>query len=90
MIYVLLILLLGDLILLMIPALRRNFAFVVCEGRCKPSVVHSHYGLEHLCSARVMEKRSDKPEKPPQGRLYRLACVIMLLDVDRAATEEQD
>ena len=36
-----------------------------------------------------MKKRSDKPEKPPQGRLYRLACYIKLLDVGRAATEEQ-
>ena len=31
--------------------LRRNFAFVGCEGQCKPSVVHSPYGQEHLCSA---------------------------------------
>ena len=33
------IVLLGRLRLLMIPALRRDFPSVVCEGRCKPSVV---------------------------------------------------
>ena len=29
----------GIMRLFIIPALRRNFASVVCEGRCKPSVV---------------------------------------------------
>ena len=33
------IVLLGRLRLLMIPALRRDFPSVVCEGQCKPSVV---------------------------------------------------
>ena len=34
--------------------------------------------------------RSAAVEKPPQGRHFHLAGVIMLLDVGRAATEEQE
>ena len=34
-------------------------------------------------------KRSAAAEKPPQGRHFHLAGVIMLLDVGGAATEEQ-
>ena len=42
--------------LLIIPALRRNFPSVVCEGQCKASVVHSHYGQQCLCCGNESRK----------------------------------
>ena len=66
--------------LLIIPALRRNFAFYQCEGQCKPSVVHSHYGLEHLCGARVGKRSAavvlaaTRPPKPPCWVYYAPRC----------------
>ena len=46
------------------------------------------YGLQRPCGARVA-KWSAAVEKPPYGRHFHLAGVIMLLDVGVAATEEQ-
>ena len=63
-----------------IPALRRNFPSVVCQGQCKPSVVHSHYGLEHLCGARVGKRSAavvltaTRPPKPPCWGYYAPRC----------------
>ena len=47
----------------------------------------THYGLQRQCSARVT-RRSASVEKPPQGRHFHLAGVIMLINVGGAATEE--
>ena len=33
-----------------------SFPSVVCEGQCKVSVVHSHYGLDRLCCGRESRK----------------------------------
>ena len=61
---------------------------MVCEGRCKPSVVHSHYGQDHLCSAEG-QKRSAAAGKSAYGLVTRLAEVIGLLYAGRAVKEEQ-
>ena len=71
----------------MFPALRRNFAAVVCEGQCKASVVHSHYGLQRPCSARV-SNRSAAAVSSAYGHQNRLAGVIRLLYAGRAVKEE--
>ena len=60
---------------------------MVCEGRCKPSVVHSHYGLERSCSAEG-QKRSAAAGKSAYGLVTRLAEVIRLLYAGRAVKEE--
>ena len=36
--------------------LRRNSAFYQCEGQCRASVVHSHYGLDRQCCGRESRK----------------------------------
>ena len=63
-----------------ISALRRNFLSYQREGQCKPSVVHSHYGLEHLCGAKGQKRSAavvlaaTRPPKPPCWGYYAPRC----------------
>ena len=60
--------------------LRRNFAPTNATDSASLSLSSTHYGLQRPCSARVAE-RSAAVEKPPQGRHFHLAGVIMLINV---------
>ena len=75
--------------LLIIPAFGEIFCQWNANVRASPPLSSTHYGLERLCSARVI-MRSAAVEKPPQGRHFHLAGSIMLLYVGGAAAEEQD
>ena len=85
--YVVLVLL-GLLRLLMIPAFGEILRQWCAKVGASPPLSSTHYGLQRPCSARVT-MRSAAVEKPPYGRHFHLAGVIMLLDVGGAATEEQ-
>ena len=80
--------LLGISRLLMIPAFGEILRQWYAEVGASPPLSSTHYGLQRPCSARVT-MRSAAVEKPPYGRHFHLAGVIMLLDVGGAATEEQ-
>ena len=67
--------------------LRGNFGPTGSTGSACPSLSSTHYGPQRPCSARVTQ-RSVAVEKPPQGRHFHLAGVIMLINVGVAATEE--
>ena len=60
--------------------LRRNFASVGCEGQCKASVVHSHYGLDRQCCAWEGRKADScglctgKPAQKPCWVYYAPRC----------------
>ena len=67
--------------------LRLNFASVVCEGQCKAFVVK--HSLRPTASVQCEgDKAVSCGRKPPQGRHFHLAGVIMLINVGGAATEE--
>ncbi len=85
--YVVLVLL-GLLRLLMIPAFGEILRQWYAKVSASPPLSSTHYGLQRPCSARVT-MRSAAVEKPPYGRHFHLAGFIMLLDVGTAATEEQ-
>ena len=87
-VFLLLFYLYGIMRFLIIPAFGEIFCQWNANVRASPSLSGTHFGLDRLCSARVT-MRSAAVEKPPQGRHFHLAGVIMLLDVGRAATEEQ-
>ena len=74
--------------LLIIPAFGEILRQWYAKVGARPPLSGTHYGLQRPCSARVT-MRSAAVEKPPQGRHFHLAGFIMLLDVGRAATEEQ-
>ena len=74
-------------ILLIIPAFGEILRQWYAKVSARPSLSSTHYGLQRQCSARVT-RRSASVEKPPQGRHFHLAGVIMLINVGRAATEE--
>ena len=74
--------------LLIIPAFGEILPLWNAKICASPPLSGTHYGQKRLCSARVT-MRSAAVEKPPYGRHFHLAGVIMLLDVGRAATEEQ-
>ena len=80
--------LLGIMRLLIIPAFGEIFCQWNANVRASPPLSSTHYGLQRPCGAKVT-MRSAAVEKPPQGRHFHLAGVIMLLDVGGAATEEQ-
>ena len=85
---VLIIVLYGILRLFIIPAFGEILRQWYAKVGASPPLSSTHYGLQRPCSARVT-MRSAAVEKPPYGRHFHLAGVIMLLDVGRAATEEQ-
>ena len=74
--------------LMMIPAFGEILRQWYAKVSAGPPLSSTHYGLQRPCSARVT-MRSASVEKPPYGRHFHLAGVIMLLDVGGAATEEQ-
>ena len=74
-------------ILLIIPAFGEILRQWYAKVSARPSLSSTHYGLQRQCSARVT-RRSASVEKPPQGRHFHLAGVIMLINVGGAATEE--
>ena len=82
------ILLYGIWSLLIIYAFGEIFRQWYAKAGARPPLSSTHYGLQRPCSAEE-GNRSAAVEKPPQGRHFHLAGVIMLLDVGRAATEEQ-
>ena len=67
--------------------LRRKFASCQCVAQCKASVVHSHYGPEHLCDAKGKKRSSALSASAKQPQKVRLES-IRLLYVGKAATEE--
>ena len=73
--------------LLIIPAFGEILRQWYAKVSARPSLSSTHYGLQRQCSARVT-RRSASVEKPPQGRHFHLAGVIMLINVGGAATEE--
>ena len=73
--------------LLIIPAFGEILRQWYAKVNARPSLSSTHYGLQRQCSARVT-RRSAAVEKPPQGRHFHLAGVIMLINVGGAATEE--
>ena len=81
--------LLGILRLLIIPAFGEILRQWNAKVGARPPLSGTHYGLKRHQGARV-GKRSAAPEKSPEWRHFRLAGVIMLLDVGAAATEEPD
>ena len=86
--FLLLFYLYGIMRLLIIPAFGEIFCQWCAKDSASPPLSSTHYGLQRPCGAKVT-MRSAAVEKPPQGRHFHLAGVIMLLDVGGAATEEQ-
>ena len=80
--------LLGIMRLFLFPAFGEILRQWDARVGASPPLSSTHYGPQRPCSARVT-MRSAAVEKPPYGRHFHLAGVIMLLDVGGAATEEQ-
>ena len=87
-VFLLLFYLYGIMRLLIIPAFGEIFCQWYAKVSASPPLSSTHFGLRRHQGARE-GKWSAAFEKPPQGRHFHLAGVIMLLDVGGAATEEQ-
>ena len=72
----------------MIPAFGEILRQWYANVSASPPLSSTHYGPQRPCSAKERMWLA-AVEKPPYGRHFHLAGVIMLLDVGAAATEEQ-
>ena len=71
------IVLLGRLRLLMIPALRRDFPSVVCEGQCKPSVVEHSLRAGTFVECEGNEKSGQTSQKSRRKGVFTGLPVIL-------------
>ena len=85
--YMIVILLLGVLRLLIIPAFGEILHQWYAEVSARPPLSSTHYGPQRLCSARV-SNRSAAAVSSAYGHQNRLAGVIRLLYAGRAVKEE--